>query len=91
MSASTTTALRLQRLADQAITGWMRYVVLAEDEPVGFVVEWHDWQGHRYGPRRWYSACNRTGELFRACWRSPDLATRRDAVEALAAHLGRCS
>jgi hypothetical protein len=40
------------------ITGWCRYRVLHHhdheitDLAVGFVAEWHDWYGYKYGPPR---------------------------------------
>ncbi len=83
----TTAALQPARLDDQEITGWRRYRVLLDDQLVGVVAEWHDWIGHRYGPRRWEATHNPTGEAFRACWRSQPCRTRQGALAALAEHL----
>jgi hypothetical protein len=80
--------LRLRRLDDQSVTGWHRYrVVDVEGLPVGFVAEHHDWMGWRYGGRRWIATHNSSGADWSASWASGAMSTRREALEALRAHL----
>lgn len=81
--------LHLGRIEAQAVTGWARWHVLdTGGELVGIVVEDHEWIGHAYGPATYGVAHNPTGEAFGALWRSDGHPTPREALAALAAHLG---
>lgn len=81
--------LHLERIEARAVTGWARWHVLdTGGELVGIVVEDHEWIGPVYGPATYGVAHNPTGEAFGALWRSDGHPTPREALAALAAHLG---
>lgn len=61
------------------------YAVHVGGQLVGYVADYRNFTGSRFGGRRWMALHNPTGEHFGTQWRGEDYRTRAAAVDALLA------
>lgn len=64
--------------------GTVVYRVTANGTWIGWIGDYRDWKGWRYGQRRWWACWRQDGDTA-ARWNQTDLSTRTAARDALIA------